>query len=167
MGSGLPAATLGRCITYQVGAQQSGEVIKPEHQSFWSFQPITGPQVPEVKGDDQGPIDAFLLAGLERVGLTFQPEADRRTLLSRATYDLTGLPPSRPRRQTFSVIAAREPLSGWLTGCWRALHYGERWARHWLDLARYSGYVGMVDAVAIYRVGFPTVTHIVTGSSRH
>lgn len=138
-----------------VGAQQSGEVIKPEHQSFWSFQPITGPQVPEVKGETAGPIDAFLLAGLERVGLTFQPEADRRTLLRRATYDLTGLPPSPA--ETADFLGDRRPgaFERVVDRLLASPHYGERWARHWLDLARYSDTVGMVDAGRNLQGWFP------------
>src|SRR5207244_9284819 len=74
----------------------TGLQITPEERAFWSFQPIRRPAVPKVEAASRvrTPIDAFLLARLEEKKLTFSPEADRRTLIRRAYFDLLGLPPS-------------------------------------------------------------------------
>src|SRR5215470_9325955 len=72
-------------------------LIKPEQKAFWSFQPVRDPAIPTVKGktgDAPSPVDAFLLAKLEANNLTFNAPADKRTLIRRATFDLTGLPPT-------------------------------------------------------------------------
>ena len=137
------------------GAQQSGESIRPEHQSFWSFQPIADPPVPAVRGEVASPIDAFLLARLEAVGLTYRAESDRRTLLRRATYDLTGLPPSPAEVAEFLADRAPNAFEKVVDRLLASPHYGERWGRHWLDLARYSDTVGMVDAGRNLQAWFP------------
>ncbi|MGH9844020.1 MAG: PSD1 and planctomycete cytochrome C domain-containing protein [Blastocatellia bacterium] len=121
-------------------------LIKTEHKTFWSFQPVTNPAVPSVKGKTANAIDAFLLAQLEAKGLAFNPPADKRTLIRRATYDLTGLPPTQEEIAAF--IADRSPgaFAKVVDRLLASPHYGERWARHWLDLARYSDTIGMIDA---------------------
>ncbi len=139
----------------RAGAQQAGDPIKPEHRSFWSFQPIGDPPVPSVRGAAGNSIDAFLLVRLEAAGLTFRAEADRRTLLRRATYDLTGLPPTP--EETAAFLADRSPnaFEKVVDRLLASPHYGERWARHWLDLARYSDTVGLVDAGRNLQAWYP------------
>ena len=139
----------------QADAQQSGDPIKPEHRSFWSFQPIADPPVPSVRGEAANSIDAFLLARLEAVGLTYRAEADRRTLLRRATYDLTGLPPTHAELTAFLADRAPNAFEKVVDRLLASPHYGERWGRHWLDLARYSDTVGMVDAGRNLQAWFP------------
>jgi len=116
----------------------------------WSFQPVRRPSLPVVKGRKwvQTPIDAFILAGLEKKGLRPAPPADRRTLLRRATFDLTGLPPTPEELEAF--LADRTP-DAWRKVIERLLAspaYGERWGRHWLDVARYADSNGLDENVA-------------------
>ncbi len=108
-----------------------------EWKGHWAFQPLARPPVPAVEDVDH-PIDAFLQAGLASRGLPLPPAADRATLLRRATYGLTGLPPSEQELQEF---LADESPAAWERVVDRLLaspHYGEKWARHWLDLVRYA-----------------------------
>jgi len=102
----------------------------------WSFQPLREQALPEVKNIawPQNRIDHFILAELEKNGLSPAPEADARTLARRLSFDLTGLPPlsntSIPNPQSEIRNEAERLLT--------SPRYGERWARHWLDLARYA-----------------------------
>jgi len=114
-----------------------------EWKGHWAFQPLVRPAVPpgadaDNPADDSNPIDAFIAAGLARRGLPVPQSADKWTLLRRATYDLTGLPPSE--REVRDFLADTSP------GAWERVvdrllaspHYGEHWGRHWLDLVRYA-----------------------------
>ena len=115
--------------------------ITPEERAFWSFQPIQRPAEPAVRDDVRGrirnPIDAFLLARMPE-GLTFADDADRHTLILRTHFDLTGLPPSSEQLQQWM----NDPSEDWYAGLFESLlvspNYGERWARHWLDVAGYA-----------------------------
>jgi len=112
----------------------------PEERAFWSFQPIGKPAVPTVKHPDlvKSPIDAFLLARLEAQGLSFSSQADRRTLIRRATFDLTGLPPTPEAIEQFEKDADPQAYERLIDRLLASPHYGERWARHWLDVAGYA-----------------------------
>jgi hypothetical protein len=106
--------------------------------THWAFQPIRKPSVPVVKGVAPSPLDAFVLARLQKEGVAPSPEADRRTLLRRVSFDLTGLPPS-PRE--IGEFLADTRAGAWQRAVERLLaspHFGERWASMWLDLARYA-----------------------------
>ncbi len=110
--------------------------IPPEARNYWAFRRPVRPAVP-VAGV-RNPIDAFLLAAMRREGLRPGPVADRRTLIRRASLDLTGLPPTPEEVEAF--VADRAP-DAWERVVGRLLaspHYGERWGRHWLDVARYA-----------------------------
>lgn len=114
--------------------------LTPEQRAWWSFQPLAHPSVPAVQheGWAKTDIDRFVLARLEREGLTPVAAADRRTLIRRATLDLTGLPPTPEEVDAF--IADQSP-EAWATVVDRLLaspRYGEAWGRHWLDVARYG-----------------------------
>jgi mono/diheme cytochrome c family protein len=116
------------------------DVVPPDARKWWAFQRPRRPAVPVVKDArwSRHPIDAFLFQKLEEKGLKPAPEADRRTLVRRAYLDLIGLPPTPAEVEEF--LQDREP------GAWERLvekllaspHYGERWGRHWLDVARYA-----------------------------
>ncbi|MFV0442372.1 MAG: PSD1 and planctomycete cytochrome C domain-containing protein [Planctomycetaceae bacterium] len=117
--------------------------INDETRAFWSFQTVHRPKVPTPQTRDWGrnPIDAFVLAGLEQAELQPNPPASPAELYRRLHYDLLGLPPDPEKLQTFvtDYLAAPEPT-------WRRTidelldspHYGEQWARHWLDVVRYA-----------------------------
>lgn len=124
-----------------------GSVISEEDRQYWAFQPIHRPQVPAVADAAQvrTPVDAFLLAELKAKGLRFAPEADRRTLIRRVTLDLTGLLPSPQEVEAFiadSAPLAYERLVERLLG---SKEYGERWARHWLDVVGYADSNGYAE----------------------
>lgn len=109
-------------------------------REWWSYRPISDAQPPTVRDTAwvQNDIDRFILARLEADGLAPAPEADRVALLRRATYDLTGLPPTPAEVDAF--LADTDP-NAWEHAIERLLaspHYGERWGRHWLDLVRYA-----------------------------
>jgi len=112
-----------------------------EWKEHWAFRPLVRPAVPVVGDGGQppsNPIDAFVLNGLERRGLPAPSQADRRALLRRVTYDVTGLPPTERELRDF---LADESPQAWEKVVDRLLaspHYGEQWARHWLDLVRYA-----------------------------
>lgn len=114
--------------------------ISAEQRAFWSFQPVRESVIPQVK-DEAWPavaVDRFILARLETAGLKPSPRADRRTLIRRVTFDLIGLPPTPEEIETF--VADKRP-DAWEQLVDRLLmspHFGERWARHWLDVARYA-----------------------------
>ncbi|HEU5117222.1 MAG TPA: DUF1553 domain-containing protein [Isosphaeraceae bacterium] len=114
--------------------------ITPEERAFWAFQPIQRPEPPDFGPEDRvrTPIDAFLLARLRERGLSFAPEADRITLIRRASVDLTGLPPSREEIDAFLKDSSPDSYERMIDHLLASSHYGEHWARHWLDVAGYA-----------------------------
>jgi hypothetical protein len=116
--------------------------------THWAFQPIRSPEPPEVQGAQwiRTPVDAFVLAELESQGLSPAPQADKRTLIRRVTYDLTGLPPTPAEVEAFVKDDDPDAYSRLVDRLLASPHYGEQWARHWLDLARYSDSKGYVYA---------------------
>ena len=108
------------------GQRAGAGTVKPvanltEQRKFWSFQPVRKTAPPAVKNQAwaKNPIDAFILAKLEEKHLQPAPPADKVTLLRRATFDLTGLPPTEAEiRRLSSKITRPTPLRAWLTGCW-------------------------------------------------
>jgi mono/diheme cytochrome c family protein len=122
---------------------RSGEITPAERQ-FWSFQPVRNPPLPHVKKRDwaKSPIDTFILARLEEAGIEPAPPVDRRTLLRRVTFDLTGLPPTPEEIEAFLADAAPEAFARVVDRLLAAPAYGERWGRHWLDVVRYADTAG-------------------------
>jgi hypothetical protein len=115
-------------------------LLTPQQSDFWSFQRLRRPDPPAVRDERwaRTPIDRFVLSKLEAKDLTPSPPADRRTLIRRAAFDLTGLPPTPEEVDAFVSDpdpAAYEKLIDRLLASPR---HGERWARHWLDVARFA-----------------------------
>ena len=109
-------------------------------RQHWSFQPVQKPAVPAVKNQAwvQSPVDAFVLARLEATGLAPNPLADKRTLIRRVTFDLTGLPPTEAEIQRFLADNSPDAFAKVVDRLLDSPAYGERMARYWMDVARYS-----------------------------
>jgi hypothetical protein len=116
------------------------EINFAEARKFWAFQPIRHTTPPAVKNRSwaRSPIDAFLFAQLEANGLTPAPPADKASLLRRVTFDLTGLPPTPQEIAAFLSDRSPHAFETVVDRLLASPHYGERWARHWLDLARFA-----------------------------
>jgi hypothetical protein len=123
-------------------------------KDHWSFQPIRPTLIPadvepsQVPRRDATVIDKLVDAGLHQVGLYRNPIADRRTLIRRATFDLHGMPPTPQEVKEFESDSANDAWPRLIDRLLASPRYGERWARHWLDVARYSdtkGYVRLKD----------------------
>ena len=106
----------------------------------WAFQPLVQHSVPQPKRLEwaRSPVDQFLLARLEAAGLAPAPDAEKRTLLRRVTFDLIGLPPTPGETAAFLADESPEAFSRVVDRLLASPHYGERWGRHWLDLVRYA-----------------------------
>ncbi len=136
----VTTALVGLALTAGIVYTAETDTFTPSQRSFWSLQQVKETPVPAVKDQQwvRTPIDSFVLAKLEEAGLQPNPPADRLTLLRRATIDMTGLPPTQEEIQQF--LSDKSP-NAWEKVVDRLLAspaYGERWARHWLDVARYA-----------------------------
>jgi hypothetical protein len=125
------------------GAEQAPAREKTSKETWWSVRPLVAPPVPQVRmpGQEQWartPIDAFILAGLQHKGLKPSPEADRRTLLRRVTFDLVGLPPTPEEIEAFLADTRPDAYERVVERLLASSHYGERWARHWMDVVHYA-----------------------------
>jgi len=119
----LAGLTLAACLTAPLPAND-----------LWSLAPLASPAPPR---SDIAPIDAFLQARLAEVDVIPAAAADRATFLRRATLDLTGLPPTREELAAYLADTSDDPASALIDRLLASPHYGERWGRHWLDVARY------------------------------
>ncbi len=106
----------------------------------WAWQPVARPTLPQVRDQAWGnqPIDQLVLARLEVAGLRPGPSADRRALVRRAYFDLIGLPPPAEVVESFVKDTAADAYEKLMDGLLASPHFGERWARHWMDLVRYA-----------------------------
>jgi Protein of unknown function (DUF1553)/Protein of unknown function (DUF1549)/Planctomycete cytochrome C len=109
-------------------------VITPERRAFWSFQPLQVPKLPKTGS----PVDYLVRKKLDEVGLKPNPPADRRSLLRRLSFDLLGLPPSPEEVETFVSDTSPKTLARTVDRLLESPHFGERWGRFWLDVARYG-----------------------------
>src|SRR5262249_37078744 len=109
-------------------------------KKHWSFQAPLRPAVPAVKNKRwiRNPIDNFVLARLEKEHITPSPEADRPTLCRRLYLDLLGLPPTAEQAQSFVADSQSDAYERLVDSLLASPSFGERWGRHWLDLARYA-----------------------------
>jgi hypothetical protein len=120
-----------------------GFTVKDEDRAWWAYRPVakTGPPKVADPAWTTNAIDAFVRAQLDREGLSPNPTADPGVLIRRLSYDLTGLPPGAAEVRAFEAAFAKDPDAAWAAAVDRLLaspHYGEKWARHWLDLVRYA-----------------------------
>lgn len=132
-----------------------GEPPEKDPRDHWSFRPVRKPPVPVARNPQwvRNPIDAFLAQEYQRKGLTPQPEAPPLVLLRRLYLDLIGLPPSPEEVETFQREVAAEKTGGKPGAAYERVveklladpRYGERWARHWMDIWRYSDWWGLGD----------------------
>lgn len=121
---------------------------KPEN--LWAYQPLKKPAMPPTRNSEPGtrnPIDAFVGAMLDKLGLPPAPLADRRTLIRRVTYDLIGLPPTLAEVEAFVRDTDRDEraFAKVVERLLASPHYGEQWGRHWLDVARYADSSGFAN----------------------
>ena len=134
--------------------QDHGPLVTDADRNFWAFQPPQRPDVPHVNHQDlvRNPIDAFLLRKLEEKGLAYSPAVSRVKLLRRVYLDLTGMPPSPGEMQVFLNDRRPDAYERLVDRLLASPEYGERWARHWLDLAGYSDSrgVGFQDKIRHY-----------------
>jgi mono/diheme cytochrome c family protein len=121
-------------------ARSEDREITDDERRYWAFQPPRRSPIPSVTAPawQRNPIDAFLLSRMGAKGLTPAPKADRRTLIRRAYLDLLGLPPSPEEVDAFVKNPAPDAWPKLVDTLLASPHYGERWARHWLDLVRYA-----------------------------
>ncbi len=147
----MPPAETGKSLTpdqietLRLWIQQGAEFS--EH---WSFLPLTDPTPPTVgelaeAGQVRNPIDQFIIAKLKDSGLSPSPEAARQILIRRLAFDLTGLPPTFEQVNRFVADDRPEAYEQLVDDLLNSPHFGERWGRHWLDIARYAdsnGYLG-------------------------
>ncbi len=124
----------------QVAASGEWESVYQDRLSWWSLQPVSQPQPPRVQATDwpRNPVDNFILAGLEAKGLQPAGEADRSTLARRLSFALTGLPPKTKDVERFASRTSRRAYDELVQSLLDSPHFGERWARHWMDVVHYS-----------------------------
>jgi hypothetical protein len=113
-------------------------------REFWSFRPVVVQKPPQAanSGWPRNDVDRFILAAMESKGLTPVADADKRTLIRRATYDLTGLPPAPEEIDAFLADDSPDAFARVVDRLLASPHYGERWGRHWLDVVRYADTAG-------------------------
>ena len=142
-------AALGKWI--RMGAPWPGEQPAPEpktggfdlearKRSHWAWQPVEAVEPPAVNDKDwpDSPVDRFLLAKLDEEGLKPAAPADRYTLIRRLSFDLTGLPPTPEEIKAFVGDTSPDAYQKLVKRMLDSPHFGERWARHWMDLVRYA-----------------------------
>ncbi len=128
-----------------------GPMISDDDREYWAFQPVKRPAVPATLDAKKvrTPVDAFLLKSMADKGLSFAPEADRRTLIRRVSLDLTGLLPTPEEVDAF--VSDKSPLAyeQLVERLLASKSYGERWARHWLDVVGYADSNGYSEADSV------------------
>jgi hypothetical protein len=130
---------------FAVSLCAASEVVPPktfseQDRHYWAFQPVRRPAVPAMHSSSSrgNPIDAFILQKLKAKAIEPGPSADKVTLIRRVTFDLTGLPPTPDEVEAFLADTSSKAYVKVVDRLLASPHYGERWARHWLDTARYA-----------------------------
>ena len=127
-------------LVEKAGAAPVDKVVTAKDREFWSFRPLAKAALPEVNDPAwcRTPVDRFVLAKLEVKGLKANPPADRRTLIRRASFDLVGLPPTPEEVDAFVADPSPDALDKLIDRLLASPGHGERWARHWMDVARFG-----------------------------
>lgn len=146
VGLGVPDS---RTESSDGGIRPTGMSIEDGHK-FWSFMPVSDPEVPSVQKVDwvQTPIDAFVVSKLEERQTGPAARADKRTLLRRVTFDLIGLPPTPEEVAAFLADESSDAFGKVVERLLESPQYGVRWGRHWLDVARYADSNGLDENLA-------------------
>ena len=137
---GLPFEARVEAAATATTTERTASRIADGARRFWAFQPVKDASLPPI-ADTSWPksdIDRYILAALEAKGLKPSPPANRRTLIRRATFDLTGLPPTPGEVDAFLADTAPDAFAGVIDRLLATPQYGERWGRHWLDVVRYA-----------------------------
>jgi len=123
---------------------ENTELFSKQQREFWSWQPLQPPRIPAVKPAEwnRNPVDAYIMDALGRQELQPAQPASKRTLIRRATFDLTGLPPTPEDVERFLADDSPQAYQRLLERLLDAPQYGERWGRHWLDVVRYADTAG-------------------------
>jgi mono/diheme cytochrome c family protein len=142
-GDKLSAAALAKLAEWiDLGAAYDAPLVAvAPAKPHWAFQLVKRPGAPPVRnpeGRSLNVIDAFILDRLDKEGLSLSPEADRRTLIRRLKYDLLGLPPTPEEVEAFAKDKSPDAYEKLVDAYLASPHYGERWARHWLDVVRFA-----------------------------
>ncbi len=155
------AITLNR----QVAATRS--TFTADESNYWAYQPIKDPLPPKVSNEIwiKSPLDRFTLSKLEEKGLGPAPPADKRTLVRRATFDLTGLPPAPEEIDAFLKDESPQAFETVVNRLLDSPHYGERWGRHWLDVVRYADTTAN-DANAVMRYAWRYRNYVIDAFNR-
>ncbi len=138
-----------------IAATLTAKQITDADRQFWSFRPLKKSQPPAVQNESwcRTPLDRFVLAALEAKGIAPNGHADRRKLIRRGYFDLVGLPPSAAEVEAFVADQRADAYDRLIDTLLASAHYGERWGRHWLDLARFAeshGYEQDYDRPSAY-----------------
>jgi hypothetical protein len=138
--SAIFLSTVALCLCLPAAETAKPKEFTSSQKNWWAFQPVVKPAVPAVrhKAWTKTDIDAFILAKLEEKKIAPNAPADRATWLRRVTLDLTGLPPTLDEAQAFLADNSTQAYERVVDRLLASPRYGERWARHWLDLARYA-----------------------------
>jgi cytochrome c553 len=139
----------------------------PAQKAFWAFRPVKDTRPPAMQQDGwtRSPLDCFILSKLEAKGLKPAPPADRRTLLRRVTFDLTGLPTTTEEVGAFLADRSPDAFARVVDRLLSSPHYGERWGRHWLDVARYADTTAN-DANAVMRYAWRYRDYVVSAFNK-
>ena len=142
---------VGAALFFPVVSRAQDAQVSDQDRGFWSFRPLAEVQPPRVTDPrSRTPIDAFLLERLAAKGLAFSPDAAAETLLRRAHLDLLGLPPASGEVDAFVAERRDDAFERLVDRLLASPHFGERWGRHWLDVAGYVDTVGFdTDATLI------------------
>ena len=122
-------------VTHALERNEGKFVVTPDHRNFWAFRAVGAPEPPPGDGTA---IDRFVNARLRQEGVSPAPPADKRTLIRRVFYGLVGLPPTPEDVDAFLADDSPDSFSNLVDRLLASSNYGERWGRHWLDVARYS-----------------------------